>query len=296
MDISVLEEGERSLKLHITGTDRATVSALRRTLMSDVPKMAVTKVRFELGTVQDNATGEQFEAVNALPDEVIAHRLAMLPIPTFLDEFVFQDECPNCAALPESDRGCPLCQIAYTLSARGITEGRTVRAGDMNVLGDEKLQVPPSARNIPITKLFAGQYLEFYAFASLGRGRDHAKWQAVVAPRFSPREVAVLNDKKAAEVFFELDLGFTAKDFDKKGRMEDIMTVERLQRALEHVKPGTFNAEAFAEAITMETVPGEFVFTFECDESLAARDLFNHAAKVLSERFVRLGEELVEAF
>ena len=51
---------------------------------------------FSQGVTQDNK-GEVVESVNVLPDEVLAHRLAMIPIPTNLDEgLVFPNECVNC--------------------------------------------------------------------------------------------------------------------------------------------------------------------------------------------------------
>ena len=78
--------------------------------MADVPKMAIDKVMFTLGVNQDNNRGEIFESVNALPDEVIAHRLAMIPIPTCPENsIVAPDDCPNCKDMAEEDRGCPLC-------------------------------------------------------------------------------------------------------------------------------------------------------------------------------------------
>ena len=84
------------MKILIEGTDASQVNALRRAIMADVPKMAISKVMFTLGVNQDNNRGEIFESVNALPDEVIAHRLAMVPIPTQPDEgMAFPDECEN---------------------------------------------------------------------------------------------------------------------------------------------------------------------------------------------------------
>ena len=87
--IEILEESEHHVSLLLKETDRAFANAMRRTLMSNVPKMAIHRVRFELGTITDSQTGEVYESVGALPDEVIAHRLAMIPIPTFHDEFCF---------------------------------------------------------------------------------------------------------------------------------------------------------------------------------------------------------------
>ena len=85
--IEILEETENHVSLLLKETDRAFANAMRRTLMSNVPKMAIHRVRFELGTITDSQTGETYESIGALPDEVIAHRLAMVPIPTFHDEF-----------------------------------------------------------------------------------------------------------------------------------------------------------------------------------------------------------------
>ena len=78
------------IKIILKDSDSAQISALRRTILTEVPKMAVSKVRFEMG--KDSESGD--ESVNALPDEVIAHRLAMIPIPTFYDEFVFPEDDP----------------------------------------------------------------------------------------------------------------------------------------------------------------------------------------------------------
>jgi len=284
------------IKILITDTDAAQANAIRRTILTDVPKMAISKVRFELGQTQDQK-GEYFESVNALPDEVIAHRLAMIPIPTYLDEFVFPEDDPANEGLPEDQWGSPASQIIYHCSIRGPSsedrdETKTVRAGDLNVLGETKLQIAESHQEIPITILLHGQYLEFYAYATLGRGRDHAKWAPASAVSFHQREVAVLNNKKKAKVLFDLDLGVSQADFGKDGRIEDINMVEKMRKAMAQVSQGTGRAADFDNAITMEKVDKEFVFSFDTDGSLSPEAVFNQACEVLSSRFVLINEEL----
>ena len=284
------------IKILITDTDAAQANAIRRTILTDVPKMAISKVRFELGQTQDQK-GEYFESVNALPDEVIAHRLAMIPIPTYLDEFVFPEDDPANEGLPEDQWGSPASQIIYHCSIRGPSsedrdETKTVRAGDLNVLGETKLQIAESHQDIPITILLHGQYLEFYAYATLGRGRDHAKWAPASAVSFHQREVAVLNNKKKAKVLFDLDLGVSQADFGRDGRIEDINMVEKMRKAMAQVSQGTGRAADFDNAITMEKVDKEFVFSFDTDGSLSPEAVFNQACEVLSSRFVLINEEL----
>ena len=132
---------------------------------------------FTLGVNQDNNRGEIFESVNALPVEVIAHRLAMIPIPTCPeDSIVAPDDCPNCKDMAEEDRGCPLCQVLYTLNVQGPSADsdepyRVVRAGDLTNVSDPTFDISDEMQSILITYLAQGQFLEFIAFATLGRGR-----------------------------------------------------------------------------------------------------------------------------
>ena len=65
--IEIIEERDDHVTVLLKDTDRAFANALRRTLMSDVPKMAIHRVRFELGSIEDDGTGETYESVGALP-------------------------------------------------------------------------------------------------------------------------------------------------------------------------------------------------------------------------------------
>ncbi|MDP6010958.1 MAG: DNA-directed RNA polymerase subunit D [Candidatus Poseidoniaceae archaeon] len=301
MKAEIIDEKGRHIKIHITETDAAQVNAIRRTILSDVPKMAISKVRFELGQIQDQK-GEYFESVNALPDEVIAHRLAMIPIPTFLDEFVFPDEDPANQGLPEDQWGSPASQIIYHCSVRGPSlenkgESKTVYASDLNVLGETKLQIAEEHHQIPLTTLMHGQYLEFYAYATLGRGKEHAKYAPASAIAFHQREKAVIKNKTRAKVLYNLDLGVSASDFNKDGVVDDFEKVEKIRKALAQVGQGTgrdgdFNDAKGVPAIVIEKVAGEYIFTFESDGSFPPAEIFNQACTVLSERFDGIGEEL----
>jgi DNA-directed RNA polymerase subunit D len=284
----VIEENDEEISILLSDSGRAFVNALRRTLMSDTPKMAIDTVRFEMGTIEQD--GEIWETNGPLPDEVVAQRLAMIPIPTKHDEFHFQDSCPSCAELVVEDRGCPLCTMIYTCKAFGSEGGRTVTAGDMSFLGAGG-SISEKYHSIPITKLSRGQMIEFYATAIMGRGRDHAKWSPVCGIAFSPRQVGILNVKTRSKILWDLNLTITAKDFDSNGRMEDIGKVAQLIEDLHHVGDGTEESRVFKDAITLEDVPGEFILSFETDGSMTPRVAFQKAVQELSERFGELKED-----
>jgi len=285
----VIEENDEKISILLSDADRAFVNAIRRTLLSDTPKMAIDTVRFEMGTIEQD--GEIWETNGPLPDEVVAQRLAMIPIPTKHDEFHFQDSCPSCAELVVEDRGCPLCTMIYTCKAFGSEGGRTVTAGDMSFLGAGG-SISEKYHSIPITRLSHGQMIEFYATAIMGRGRDHAKWSPVCGIAFSPRQVGVLNVKTRSKILWDLNLTITAKDFDSDGRLEDIGKVAQLVNDLHHVGEGTEEAMDFKNAITLEDVPGEYIISFESDGSMTARVAFQKAIEELSGRFGELKEDI----
>ena len=289
------------IRIILSDTNAAQVNSLRRAILADVPKMAITKVRFEQGVTQDNQ-GEVIESVNVLPDEVLAHRLAMVPVPTFLDEFVFPEADPNNENLPEDQWGSPLSQIIYHLSIRGPNadseeQFKTVYAGDLNVLGETKLQIGEDHKRIPLTILSSGQYLELYAYATLGRGREHAKWCPAAAVTFQPRQKATLNKPKKANTLFDLNLtsksgrAINAKLFTNK-ECTDVDSVLDLERAMHQVGYGTNRDEAFDNAITLEDIEGEYIFSYESDGSLSPEEVFNQACEELSSRFGKITGEI----
>ena len=288
----IIEESDEKIRILLTDTDRAFVNSIRRSLISDTPKMAIDTVRFELGTIEMD--DEVWETNGPIPDEMIAQRLAMLPIPTRHDEFYFQDSCPNCSELVVEDRGCPLCTMLFTCKSFGSEEGRMVTAGDMNFLGEERLSIPEKYHTIPITKLFRGQMIEFYATAVMGRGRDHAKWSPVCGIAFTPRYAGVINVMSRSKILWDLGLTITAKDFDSKkvgARLEDIDKVAQLIDDLHHVGEGTEESREFKDAITLEEVPREFILSFETDGSMTARVAFEKAIEELSGRFGNIEED-----
>lgn len=285
------------IRIHITDANASEVNSIRRTILSDVPKMAITKVRFEQGIIEED--GKILESVNVLPDEMLAHRLAMIPIPTYLDEFLFPQDDPNNANKPEEEWGSPQSEIIYHCSIKGPSDSEsvTIYAGDMNVLGETKLQIREEHAKIPLTSLSSGQFLEFYAYASLGRGRDHAKWNPAAAVAFEPRMKAVLNDAKKAKVLFDLNLtSKSGKSIDsslfKNKACENINDVIDLQKAMHQVGYGTGREDEFANAITLEEMPGEFVLTYDSDGSLEPAEIFNQACKELAGRFNTIQEDI----
>ena len=164
MDIEIIEMAERKAKFILRNSSPAMANALRRTLLSDIPKMAIDKVEFHLGPIMYD--DKEYESVTPLFDEIIAHRLGMVPVPTDLNLFCPQSECV-CGG-----EGCPNCTIMYSLNKIGPC---TVLSGDLEPLGNPDLRVKDEF--IPIVELTDGQAVLIYATAVMGTAKKHVKWQ-----------------------------------------------------------------------------------------------------------------------
>lgn len=266
MEIEILEMEERKAKFILHNSSPAMANALRRTLLTDLPKMAIDKVEFHLGPV--DMDGREYESATPLFDEIIAHRLGMVPVPTDLDLFVPQEEC-SC----HGEGFCPNCTIMYSLNKHGPC---TVYSGDLMPLGNPDLKVKDEF--IPIVELTDGQAVMIYAYAVMGTAKKHVKWQVCNGVGYSYLPVIDLDEKHASDE----DMLEVAKVCPKQ-----VFAVEGGKLVVKD--PLACNiCKACVETLGRDrglSVTGDdsnFVFKFETDGSLTARKALDEAVRILS--------------
>jgi len=160
MRVEVLSLTGDTVRFLLEGVDVAFANALRRTMISEVPCMTVDDLFI-------------FDNSSVVPDEVLAHRMGLVPLKTDLDSYVLPEEC-ECG----SDLGCSLCRVVLTLDVESDVGNRTVTSGD---LVSEDPKIVPVSPDILLAKLAPGQAIRLEAYARLGIGKAHAKWQPVSA-------------------------------------------------------------------------------------------------------------------
>jgi DNA-directed RNA polymerase subunit D len=158
VEVKVLEKNEREIRLFIKGVDVPYVNALRRIILSEVPCMAIDEI-----VILENSS--------IIQDETIAHRLGLVPLRTDLDSYNLPEDC-SC----KSEFGCNLCRVTLMLNAEAKEGTRAVYSGE---LISENKEVVPVSDKIPLVKLAKEQELRLEAYARLGKGKNHAKWQPV---------------------------------------------------------------------------------------------------------------------
>lgn len=239
--------------LKIEETDVYFVNSLRRVMLAELPKLAIDDV-----IIYDNTS--------ALFDELIGHRLGLIPIPTDLSILTFRSEC-KCEG-----KGCPSCTVRYTLSKEGEC---VVYSGDLQ---PEHPSFAITETTIPIVDLMKDQRVILEVEAVLGRGRDHAKWQVVLAPRYRMETKITVDKKHINEVKAYIEQ--LPKDLvDLKGdklELKDPSKESILETYLEKNK---------TEFITVSRDPSKLLFSFETDGSMSAKTALQESLNILVKKY-----------
>jgi DNA-directed RNA polymerase subunit D len=165
--VKIVENDNNRVVLEFNNIPRQYVNAVRRLSISEVPTFAIDDV-------------VMLENSSVMHDEAVAHRLGLVPLRTDLQRFVLPNLC-EC----KSSLGCSKCRVLLVLDSEASDKTKVITSAE---LVSEDDTVKPTSKEIPIIVLAPGQKLKFEAYARLGLGKDHAKWQ--------PTSAAVVKDGK----------------------------------------------------------------------------------------------------
>ncbi|MGM0406221.1 MAG: DNA-directed RNA polymerase subunit D [Thermoplasmatota archaeon] len=268
MKLEEKQLNNRDARLVISDVNPPLINSLRRALIADVPKLAIEDVEFHLGSIGSEDEDKEYESNTPLFDEIIAHRLGMIPIPTDLDLFNFRDECEECEG-----EGCPNCTIIYSLSKKGPC---TVYSGDLNPVGEANLRVVDDL--IPLVKLEDDQAILLYATAELGTAKEHAKWQPTsgVGYKYYPVieiDADICDNCEECVKACPVDI---LEFKDGKVKVTDIETCTLCNSCVDACENG---------AIEVKGRDDKFILRYETDGSLTAEDTLKKSLEILDEKF-----------
>ncbi|ABS56736.1 DNA-directed RNA polymerase [Methanoregula boonei 6A8] len=252
MEIEFASLDDTVARFTLSGAQPGFANSFRRAMIGEVPTLAIEDVR-----IYDNTS--------ALFDEMLAHRLGLIPIRTDLTSYSTQGDC-SCGGA-----GCPSCTVTYTLSVEGP---KLVTSSD---LIPQDPQAAPVSDNIPIVKLIKGQKLVIEARAVLNKGKVHAKWQPTLVCGYKnypvitisptcdacgmcvdecPRTILALKGKKVEVI---------------EGRLPDCSMCKLCERAC--------LASGIGEepAIRISAEPDRYIFSVESDGSLPVKEIMVQA-------------------
>ena len=266
MEIEVLEKDDKNMRLLIREVDVPFINALRRVVLAEVPCMAIDEI-----VVIENSS--------ILQDEIIAHRFGLIPLKTDLDGYNLPEECPC-----KSEFGCNLCRVTLTLDAESKEGTRTVYSGELK---SENPDIAPVSDKIPIIKLAKEQRLKLEAYARLGKGKNHAKWQPVsmCTYKYFPKiEISSKNCDACGKCVEICPRKVLAKT-EGKIEIRDLMACILCQDCVNACPQNP-------PAIKISWEENTFIFSLESTGALTPKRIMTEAIKILDENLKDLGSQV----
>ena len=143
--IQVLTSDDKKISVKIKGVSLHYANALRRICLNGIPVFAIDTV-------------DIIENSSVLPDEGIAHTLGLIPLKTELEG---------------SDQSNS--RVMLVLDSEATENTKVVTSAELE---SKDQVVKPISNQIPIIHLAPGQQIKLEAYARLGRGTEHAKWNS----------------------------------------------------------------------------------------------------------------------
>jgi len=269
MEIQFSSIDDSLARFTLAGASPAFANAFRRAMIGEVPTLAIEDVR-----IYDNTS--------AFFDEMLAHRLGLIPLKTDLSTLSTQEKC-TCGGA-----GCPACMVTFTLSVEGP---KTVLSSD---LISQDPHATPVYDNIPIVKLAKGQKLVVEARATLNTGRVHAKWQPTLVCGFKNHPVVTISEacdacSMCVEECPRNVLAIRGRKVEViEGKLPDCSMCRLCERAC--------LASGIGEepAITVSAEADRYIFVVESDGSLPVREIMDRALQYIRDQSDELERQLVE--
>jgi len=140
--IQILTENDKKISVKLKGVSLLYANALRRICLNGIPIFAIDTV-------------DMIENTSVMADEGISHTLGMIPLKT---------------ESAESDS-----RVMLVLDSGNTEVVKTVTTAELESKDEV---VKPVSKQIPIAHLAPGQRIKLEAYARLGRGTEHAKWNS----------------------------------------------------------------------------------------------------------------------
>jgi len=230
----------------LKNTSPAYSNALRRIMLTEVPVMAIENVELRKNS-------------SALYDEMISHRIGLIPLTTDLKSY----------DLPESEKDIEdkkaKCTLQLTLKEKGP---KIVYASDFK---SKDPKVKPVYPKIPIVKLLKDQELELIATAVLGKGKNHMKWSPCHVWFTYNHTVKINNKHPEMEKYKQM---YPPEIFNKKDEIDEKLILKNnLVDAVAHINE---------EIINVEYNDSEHIFYVESWGQLSAKEIIVQALEIFN--------------
>ncbi|XP_043696445.1 DNA-directed RNA polymerases I and III subunit RPAC1-like isoform X1 [Telopea speciosissima] len=305
--VEVIRLTEDDMEFDMIGIDPAIANAFRRILIAELPTMAIEKVLIANNT-------------SIIQDEVLAHRLGLIPIKVDprLFEYMSENDTPNekntlvFKLHVKCKKGDPRLTVK-TDTLKWLPNGSEFLLASENPASNPASKpktytsftcsqdslpefsdqpIAPKHNDIILAKLGPGQEIELEAHAVKGIGKTHAKWSPVSTAwyRMLPEVVLLqeVEDEKAEELVKKCPVNvFDIEDFAKGKKRATVARPRACTLCRECIR-----GEDWEKRVAIRRVKDHFIFTIESTGALPPDVLFTEAVKILEDKCERVITEL----
>jgi len=294
LKIQISSLDKTTTEFDVIGVDPAIANAFRRILLAELPSMAIEKVHFT-------------ENSSVLPDDVLAHRLGLIPLRAdarlFTEKtdadtkereddtlvFKLKVQCkrnPKASADADDDpKNLYINSNVYTEHMEWIPIGNQAHKFKRDDIG-------PVFNDILIVKLRPGQEVDLKLVCHKGIGRDHAKFSPVCTASYRLMPEIILKkpiyDEDAEKLQKCFTPGVIELERDHQGRRCATVAKPRLdmcsREALRHPE--------FKDHIELNKIRDHFIFSIESVGAIPPDQLFIDSIKLLMSKCDRLLQEI----
>lgn len=281
LSINVTHLTEDEMEFDLVGVDASLANAFRRILIAEVPTMAIEKVRL-------------FQNTSVIPDEVLVHRVGLLPLRVDPRLFQYQD-----ATTPAHEKNT----MVFTLDVK-CTRNATASVGapaseqyvNGTVMSSEFKWIPQGKQahtmglespilqpDILVAKLRPGQSLEMECLAVKGIGASHAKWSPVATASYRLLPEVTLLQPVVGEEARELVAKCPLKVFD----IEELGGVAQARVARPRncaMCRECIRAPGWDQKVRLARVRDHFIFSVESTGAYSPEDLFRESVGILASK------------
>jgi len=243
----ISEEGNAS-KFLVKGVSAETMNSIRRAIMEEVACLAIEDISF-------------YKNDSVMFDEMLAHRLGMLPVKTDLK------------GMKPGDK------VKLVLEKEGPC---TVYSKDIKS-SDPKTEI--TDKKIPITKLDKDQTLKIEMDAVMGTGKQHVKWQPAI---IAYQEVAVIKS------------GTDCNECEDCVKVcpKDVLEIKAKKVVLKNpygcILCGACRDACKESALEISTEPESFILSVETQGTLETKECISMAVSELKNRSKEFEKELLK--